>query len=111
MNPGQKEKFGYPYSGHLTGSPVSSKTCIQTSPEDEVISSQDLSCLTRELCPVVAILLVKKSLNQPAPIVFHFLLFCSTDDFEPHVHIAKDRITSPRCLPSIILVYPAFPPC
>lgn len=39
--------------------------------------------------PVIAVFLVKKLLNQPAPIVLHFLSFCVAD-FELRVHSAAD---------------------
>lgn len=94
-------------SGPRAASPISSRPRLTRLMDGKVVSSQRAPCLTWELRPVIVVFLVKKLLNQPAPIVLHFLLFCVTD-FEPRVHSAADWIASLRCLPSIILVCPAF---
>lgn len=57
--------------------------------DGKVVSSQRAPCPTWQLSPVIAVFLVKKLLNQPAPIVLHFLLFYVTD-FEPRVHGAAE---------------------
>lgn len=102
------ERFGCPRNGHLTGSLVSSKTC-PNQPRGwkghKFTSTPGSSSGTQSLCGSPS---SQETLRPTCTHCVTFPLFCSTD-FEPPVHIAADRVTSPRCLPSIILVHSAFP--